>query len=77
MICVRLWHFLLAFCVPPICHQAFLLPSSLTNDLQEVASSYQLYASLIAGAEAVVHAIKTSFLWDDTDSTRSSIGWCK
>ena len=54
--------------MPPICHQAFLLPSSLTNDLQEVASSYQLYASLIAGAEAVVHAIKTSFLWDDTEA---------
>ena len=33
-----------------------------------MASSRQLCASQVAGVEAAVHAVRASFLWDDTEA---------
>ena len=41
--------------------------SIIRDDIQEAASSHQLCAGQIARVEAAVHAVRSSFLWDDTE----------
>ena len=41
--------------------------SIIQDDIQEAAGCRQLCAGQIAGVEAAVHAVRSSFLWDDTE----------
>ena len=41
--------------------------SIIRDDIQEAAGSHQLCGGQIAGVEVAVHAVRSSFLWDDTE----------
>ena len=41
--------------------------SIIRDDIQEAAGCCQLCAGQIAGVEAAVHPVQSSFLWDDTE----------